>query len=147
MSNDYITQTGRIFDSSNNVKNLADGIDSNGNRNVISNGRTTNYQRLFVGQSITANGFIGQVVNVGLGTKALNATFKANAGVQVSFYPCDVNGNALTASTVANSANNVTNGACILNELGGAPYIGIYVFDKSGANNTCNFVDLWWTKG
>lgn len=107
--------------------------------------RTTGYQRVLVNQAIAANGLISTVINVGIGTKAVFAGFFATASAYVAIYPCDANGVRLSSGVALVTSASATNAGCVAQEIGGSPYVAIYVEDKSGAANTCDYVDVFWT--
>lgn len=146
--NDFSPSTGMEINSSGNVVNPADGVDASGNQGVILNGRGTSYQRLLANQTIAANGIISTVLNVGMGTKAINAAFKCSGTAYIAIYPCDANGNPLSngQAYVTSATAGATTNAVIMSEIGGVSYIGIYIYDKSAVTNTCQFVDVFWTK-
>lgn len=146
--NDFYPHAGQEIKSDGTTVNPADSVDSNGNQGVSLNARGTSYQRILVNQTINASGSISTVLNVGMGTKSINLTYKTTGIAYMTIYPCDANGNTLTSgSTIANSSSTgYTTNFVIISELGGAPYIAIFVADKSAATNTCQFVDVFWTK-
>lgn len=145
-NDDYQPQTGKIIKSDGSVVNRADGVNGDGSENIVSIGRNVGYQRILVNQPVSANGNIFAVVDfVKLGTKAINIVYSCTAVAYVTVYPCDANGNKLTTGTPYGSSNatGYTTNQLIISELGGARYVAIFIYDKSGAINTCNFVDVF----
>lgn len=143
---DFYPSTGKEINSSGNIVNPADSVDSSGNQGVNVNGRKTNYQRIAVNQNLAANGAQSFVINGGLGTKTINAIFKATASVAVNIQAADNSGNPMGGTGYLGSGN-ASNGGVILSDLGGAPYFTITVTDKSAASNTVNYIDVYWTMG
>lgn len=147
-NDDWQPLTGKRIKSDGTVVNEADGLESDGKQDVVTSGRTTSYQRVMVNQTIASNGSVSMVLNVGLGTKAINLAFKSSASAYIGIYGSDANGSTFGNNSLATSltSGGVT-GNAIISEYGGAPYITIYAFDKSGAANTIQYIDAYWTKG
>lgn len=146
--NDFYPASGKEINSQGNVVTPADGVNPDGSQNVVTIGRNTNYQRVLANQALSPSAGISFVLNCGLGSKSFNIAFKTSGIANMQVYPCDANGNMLGALLLyQTSSTGYTNGGINITDWGGAPYIGIYVFDKSAAANTITFVDVWWTKG
>lgn len=141
---EFYPHAGKEINSAGNIVNPADSVDSNGNQGVMVNGRKVIYQRVLAGQTITASGGKQLVVNVGT-AKGLNLVFNTTGIAQLQVYGADANGNAITAGSPLfnTNATGYTSGVLIVSEWGGAPYVTVYVQDKSAATNTINFVDVW----
>jgi hypothetical protein len=119
--------------------------------NVVHSGRKTQYQRVGVNTTISAaSGSVAIVVNVGLGTRALNVAYKMNAGAGLYIYPCDAQGNALFGGTSLTNVNTggsgALNGGVLVPDWGGAPNVCVLIIDKSAlAGNVIQFIDVWST--
>lgn len=120
-------------------------IQVNGNVQTQLTGRNTNYQRVLVNSTISANSSVGILINGGLGLKVISATFVCTANAHLSVYACDANGNNVQSSDAASSTGLTQN--LTISEFGGSPYVYLVVYDNSGATNTCQYVDVWTTNG
>jgi hypothetical protein len=110
-------------------------------------GRSVNYQRILVNQSVAASGSVVAIINCGLGTKAINAVFRSTGIGQLQLVGADNSGTYANGSIVSTASAGQTSGTVVLSDFGGAPYFGLIFVDKSAAANTIQFVDVWWTKG
>lgn len=119
--------------------------DGTWSQNMQLTGRKTSYQRVLVSQSLSANGLVTNVINTGLGTHSIQVGWKCSANVQVLLYGCDASGNALASNGSISTGQTATQASLANGDWGGAPYLAIVVAEKSGAANTINFVDVWWT--
>lgn len=115
-----------------------------GTPTVINGSRARSYQRVGSSAALSMNGWLTYVISTGPGTKALNVAFKSSGGVVCYIAGCDNSGTALGGNWVAQSPV-TSNGALVVTDWGGAPYVAILIKENDGVAQTLNFIDVNWT--